>query len=74
MASTFAFGFSGDDIDADVEGDSTYDVDDEMQIDTSQEMQQKEEEPELVAPQKHTLIEIVRIPFSFTKGLLSTFS
>lgn len=56
MASTFTFGFSGDDIDADAEDDPNY-LDDGMQIDTIQ------EEAELVAPEKHTLTEIVSMPF-----------
>ena len=63
MASTFTFGFSGDDIDADAEGDPIH-VDDGMQIDTIQDTQRKAEESELVAPQTHTLTEIVRMPFS----------
>ena len=51
MASTFAFGFSGDDIDVDD------DAENEMHIDTAQGIQDKE--PELLSPQKHTLGEIV---------------
>lgn len=68
MASIFTFGFSGDDIDADAGGDTDH-VDDEMQIEPTQDIQQKEEEeqPELVVPQKHTLTEIVRMPFSSHK-------
>lgn len=68
MASTFTFGFSGDDIDAEIEDDTSY-VDDEMQLDTSQ----QEEEPELVAPRKHTLAEIVRDALLFYMKVSSTF-
>ncbi|ERF68504.1 hypothetical protein EPUS_05643 [Endocarpon pusillum Z07020] len=66
MASTFTFAFSGDDIDADAdaEGDPNY-LDDGMQIDTIH------EEPELVAPEKHTLTEILStLPSSLSYNTL----
>lgn len=60
MASTFAFGFSGDDIDDDLDADADY-VDDEMQIDSTEDIQQGEQQPEFVSLQKHSLSGIVRI-------------
>jgi hypothetical protein len=67
MSSTFTFGFSGDDIDADI-NDSNAEaipVDNEMQIDSMQVVGSKgEREPELVPPTKHGLGDIVRQFFS----------
>jgi hypothetical protein len=55
MASSFTFGFSGDDIDPD-----TADEDDRMQIDLPSGAQQAGNQAELIPPQKHTLEEMVK--------------
>jgi hypothetical protein len=63
MSSTFTFGFSGDDIDVDI-NDSDVEaitVDDEMQVDSTQVVESKgERQLELVPPRKHGLEDIVR--------------
>ncbi len=65
MASTFTFGFSGDDIDADVDDGSEY-VNDEMQLDITEDFQlEREQHPELLLPRIHSLDEIVRMSFPF---------
>lgn len=59
MATTFTFGFSGDDIEADVASEIDADLgNDEMQIDSIE-----EQISELLPPRKYSLEEIVRVPF-----------
>jgi hypothetical protein len=61
MASQFAFGFSGDDID--IEGDDDIEaVKNEMDVDIHED-QNKSEELDLIPPRKHSLAEIVRMVF-----------
>jgi hypothetical protein len=56
MASSFAFGFSGDDIEVDA-GDAD---EDEMQIDVpDHDTEHTKREEKLILPQKHTLKDIV---------------
>ena len=57
MTPPFAFGFSGDDIDVDAG-----DAEDEMQIDGigEEKLEQPAEQAELLPPQRHSLVEMVR--------------
>jgi hypothetical protein len=60
MASTFTFGFAGDDIDADADADAdARDLDDEMQVDNVEDTRHEGGRPNFQPPRRHTLDETV---------------
>jgi hypothetical protein len=58
MASTFTFGFTGDDIDADADADAG-DLDGEMQVDSFNDPRHEGGRPNFHPPRRHTLDETV---------------